>query len=87
MDRSAAAGSAVLAVVPARGRVDVVVRVIGYRAGSRDREEESAAQSWRALDPDVSPVSFDDALGDGKSESSTSTITSRRLPESIKYMR
>jgi len=32
-------------------------------------------------------VSFDDALGDGKSEPGTATITCRRLPKSVKDMR
>ena len=32
-------------------------------------------------------MSFDDALGDGESESGTSTITARRLPKPIKHMR
>ena len=78
---------AVLAIVPARSRIDVVVRLISGRAGSRDREEESAAPTQRALCPDAPAVTFDDALGDGKSESGASTIAPRRLPKSVKNMR
>ena len=38
----------------------------------------------RALDPDSTAVSLDDALGDGKAEPGALTVRACRLPESVK---
>ena len=52
--------------------------------GPRNREEERAAVSGCALDPDASAVRLDDAAGEGKSEAGALTVCSGRLPEAVK---
>ena len=50
----------------------------------RNSEEEGRPAIWRALDPDATAVSLDDALGDGKAEPSALAVRACRLPESVK---
>src|SRR5262245_20517035 len=48
-----------------------------------NRDEEHASLPERALDPDVSTVCVDDALGNGEPEPGAVVPRSVRLPESI----
>ena len=57
--------------------------ILGCRC-SGNREEKGTPVPRCALDPDASPVSLDDAFGDGKSEPSALTPGSAGLPEPVK---
>jgi len=63
------------------GRLTLLCGCLGNRKG------EGRAPRRRALDPDATAVSLDDALGDGKAEPGPLTVRAGRLPESVKDAR